>query len=191
MKLMHYLLERLNKYYTKYMLNQLRKGTEAVIEYPQYFVNPQFVALGKRCIISHDVRIEAYTYFKWLKGVQRFRPKVVLGDNVRINPYCHIGAINEIIIGNNVLIASRVTILDHSHGEITEEDIQIPPASRKLFSKGPIIIKDNVWIGENAIILSGVKIGKNTIVGANAVVTKSFPDNVVVAGNPARIIKRF
>jgi acetyltransferase-like isoleucine patch superfamily enzyme len=54
----------------------------------------------------------------------------------------------------------------------------------------PVIIEENVWIGANAVILPGVKIGKNSIVGAGSIVTKDVEENVIVAGNPARIIKR-
>ena len=60
---------------------------------------------------------------------------------------------------------------------------------RKLISKGPVIISDNVWVGEGVVILPDVSIGKNAIIGANTVVTKDVPDNAVVAGNPAKLIK--
>ncbi|MNY78908.1 Galactoside O-acetyltransferase [compost metagenome] len=65
----------------------------------------------------------------------------------------------------------------------------MPPAKRRLYSKGPVIIEDNVWLGEGVVVLPGVTIGENSIVGANAVVTKSIPKNCVAGGNPARIIR--
>ena len=111
-------------------------------------------------------------------------------NNVSIQNDCHIGAINKIIIGDNVLIASRVYISDHSHGEITSEALLLPPIERKLVTKGSVIIGDNVWLGEGVVILPGVTIGKNSIIGSNAVVTKSLPENCVAAGNPAIVIKQ-
>lgn len=179
----------LNQYYSRYVLNKFKKHEDGYMEYPIYLVNPQYISIGRGCMISHNVRIEAYDYYKSHKKIQKFKPKIELGVNLRINPDCHLGAVNKIKIGDNVLIASRVTIIDHFHGEITAEELKIPPASRKLYSKGPVIIGDNVWIGENAVILPNVGIGDNVIIGANTVVTKSVPDNVVVVGNPARIIK--
>ena len=64
------------------------------------------------------------------------------------------------------------------------------PGSPEFIGKGPVIIEDNVWIGDKATILSGVKIGKGAIVAANAVVTKDVPAYSVVAGNPAKIIRK-
>ena len=106
-----------------------------------------------------------------------------------MNFRCHIGAINQIIIGDNVLIGSNVLITDHSHGINDDEDIDIAPSKRKLYSKGPVIIEDNVWIGENVSILPNVRIGKNSIIGANSVVLKDVPAYSIVAGNPAKVIK--
>jgi acetyltransferase-like isoleucine patch superfamily enzyme len=88
-----------------------------------------------------------------------------------------------------VLIASKVYISDHFHGNVTAEELDIAPVKRKLFSKGPVIIGDNVWIGEGVVIMPGVEIGNSCIIGANAVVTKSFPKDSVIGGNPARLIK--
>ena len=120
---------------------------------------------------------------------QKYNPSIVFGKNVCINYRCHIGVINRIVIGDNVLIGSNVLITDHSHGYNDDREINIPPADRILYSKGPVIIEDNVWIGANATILQGVKIGKNSIVGACSLVNKDVPENVVVAGIPAKIIK--
>ncbi len=113
---------------------------------------------------------------------------VSIGKNVSIGDYCHIAASNSVKIGNGVLIGSHVLITDHQHGKTGEESDKIP-AQRQLYSKGPVIIEDNVWIGDNAVIMPGVHIGKGSIVGANAVVTQNVLANTVVAGTPAKVIK--
>ena len=97
--------------------------------------------------------------------------------------------VGKLVIGNNVTLASRVTIIDHAHGKADYSDIEIPVMKRELSTKGPIIIEDNVWICEGAVVLSGIIIGKNAIVAANAVVTKNVPANSIVGGVPARVVK--
>ena len=119
---------------------------------------------------------------------QKFSPELIIGDNVRIEDFCHIGCTEKVVIGNGVLIASKVLITDHYHGVISRKDLNQIPSERLLCSK-PVIIGNNVWIGDTVSIMPGVVLGDNVIVGANAVVTHSFPDNVVIAGCPARIIK--
>ena len=85
------------------------------------------------------------------------------------------------------MIGSHVLIEDHSHGTIQE--IETPVAKRNLHSKGPIIIEDNVWIGENVCILENVTIGRCSIIGANAVVTHNIPPYSVAVGAPAKVVK--
>jgi len=88
------------------------------------------------------------------------------------------------------LIASKVYIADHSHGDTSLANLSLPPVYRPLFSKGKVIIEDDVWIGEGAAILPGVVIGRGAIIGTNAVVTKDVDPYTVVGGVPARIIKK-
>jgi lipopolysaccharide O-acetyltransferase len=100
----------------------------------------------------------------------------------------------SVIIGNNVLLASKIYISDCSHGcysgNVNDSNPDTLPVDRPLFSN-PIIIEDNVWLGEFVSVLPGVTIGKGTIVGANSVVSKSLPPNVIAVGSPAKPIKKF
>ncbi len=105
-----------------------------------------------------------------------------IGDYVLISPGSRISASDEVRIGNSVMMANSVYITDsdwHSIYDRTARDKRVTP----------VIIGDNVWLGDHSVVLKGVNIGDNSVVGANSVVTKDVPANVVVAGNPARVVK--
>ena len=118
-------------------------------------------------------------------------PYIIIGDRVWIGDYFNIHSVIGIEIGNGVLTGKWISILDNDHGKITAENLKTSPAERIIYSKGKIIIEDDVWIGDKVTILSGVTIGKGSVVAANAVVTKNVPPYSVVGGIPAKIIKSF
>lgn len=149
-------------------------------------LNPQYISIGENFWASHRFRIEAIDEYE----NQMFHPEIKIGKNVNFNTDIHIGCINKIEIGDNCLFASRIYITDHDHGTTDYDRIKIPPAKRELFSKGPVVIKNNVWVGEGVAILAGVTIGENSIIATNSVVTKDVPENCVVGGIPAQIIKK-
>jgi len=119
---------------------------------------------------------------------------LTIGKNVQINDYVHITAIHRVSIGDNALLASRIYISDVQHGNYSGEDAQSDPeiiAKERPLSYKDVVIEDNVWIGEGVSVLPGVTIGRSSIIGTNAVVTKDIPPMSIAAGNPARIIKTY
>lgn len=147
-------------------------------------LHPECLHFGK------NVGIDKYAYFlpcKEYAGV-KYSPHIKIGDGTWIGIRNSFACIDKIEVGNNVLFAGYVHLTDHSHGY---EDITKPCNIQPLISKGPIIIEDDCWLGFESEILSGVHIGKHAIVAARAVVTKDVPAYSIVAGNPARVVKRY
>ena len=107
-----------------------------------------------------------------------------LGDRVYVNFMCTIFDNNEVHIGNHVMIGPVVQIYTAAHPLQVEARIQGWEVAKS------IVIEDSVWIGGGAILLPGVTIGRNAVVGAGAVVSRSVPANTVVVGNPARVIRK-
>lgn len=164
----------------------LRFGKNSIIG-----VNSTFIGL-KKISIGNNTKIGCHAVITAWEKINNvlYSPHIIIGNNCSIGEYVHITSINHIEIGSNVLMGRRVTISDNSHGRnLSKDEIQIPPNQRKIYSKGGVIIEDNVWIGDKATILAGVKIGYGAIIGANSVVTKDIPPYCVVGGNPARILR--
>ncbi|WP_256010152.1 sugar O-acetyltransferase [Desertivirga xinjiangensis] len=119
---------------------------------------------------------------------------ISIGSNVIININCTFVDCNRIEIGNNVLIASNVQIYTATHPVgINERLVEgwVEGHENPFFRTYalPVKIEDNVWIGGGVVILPGVTIGKNTVIGAGSVVTKSIPENSVAYGNPCRVVR--
>jgi len=107
---------------------------------------------------------------------------ISIGDNVLVMNGVRISSADEIVIGNNCMLANFCYLTDADWHDLYNRK-ETPGKT------GPIVLKDGVWIGDSALVLKGVTIGENSIVGAGSVVRKDVPSNVVVAGNPAKIIK--
>lgn len=147
----------------------------------------KYISIGDCCFIGNNSILTAWDLYEG----QCFSPQISIGDDCHIGFQTHITAINHIEIGNNLLTGSHVLITDNSHGIFSLEELDIAPIRRNLFSKGPVVISDNVWIGAKATICPNVHIGKGAIIAANSVVTHDVPEYSMVAGVPAKIIKQF
>jgi len=109
-------------------------------------------------------------------------PGITIGDHVLISPGVRISAAVGITISDNCMVASNAYITDSDwHGIY---DRSLPPDSAY-----PVKLEDNVWIGDSAIICKGVTIGRNSIIGAGAVVSNDIPPNSIAVGNPARVVR--
>ncbi|TCP21489.1 acetyltransferase-like isoleucine patch superfamily enzyme [Scopulibacillus darangshiensis] len=111
-----------------------------------------------------------------------FGKNITIGKNVFFNTGCSFQDRGGISIGDGSMIGMNVTIATLNHG--------LPLETRNTTYPSPVIIGENVWIGSNATILPGVTIGDNSVVAAGAVVTKDVPENIVVAGVPAKAVKK-
>ena len=164
------------------------------------FLRRRFHYFGKGALVAYHTR--------QLKGLDKvtvgagtvFGEGLVLTTwnhgSVQIGCNCHFGfsnqltASNNITIGNSLLTGANVLISDNAHGRSVLSDMQLPPLERLIYSKGPVVIGNNVWLGQNVCVLAGVTIGDGAIVAANSVVTHDVPAFCVAAGSPAKVIKQ-
>ena len=167
----------------------------------QTFYRPAFGALGARSriiqplklrnmeniFIGRRVTVARHSWLFTLPAIPGRVPKLVIEDGCQIGNFNHITCVNSVTLGASVLTADRVHISDNSHGY---ENPDVPITDQPVVSKGPVTIGAGSWLGENVSILS-CSIGRNCVIGANAVVTRDIPDFCVVVGAPGRVIKQF
>lgn len=136
------------------------------------------IQIGRNCVFRSDHTSNLIgVNHKCIISTHHRTARIIIGDNCGFSGVT-VGAANEIVIGNNVLIGANAIITDFDwHSD------------RSNTSPQPVIIHDNVWIGVNSTVLKGVTIGKNSIIGANSLVVKDIPENVVAGGVPCRVLK--
>lgn len=144
------------------------------------FAGKQSMVVGDQVLFGRFARIEAIGEGDGIK--------LRIGNRSRIGPYAHIGAALSLTIGEGVGVATGVLIIDHDH------DFRDP--RKGYYNTGyllasPIVIHDNAWIGERAIVLKGVTIGKGAIIGAGALVNRDVPEYSIAVGVPAKVVRRF
>lgn len=143
------------------------------------------MSIGENSCFHDEIYLTAWPRYH----DQALTPTLTIGCGCNFGAYNHITCINSVTIGDNCLTGKWVTITDNSHGTTDTDSLHLPPECRNVMSKGPVIIGNNVWIGDKATILPGVTIGDGAIIAANTVVTKDVPAYSVCAGNPGKIIK--
>ncbi|MBR1545993.1 MAG: acyltransferase [Prevotella sp.] len=163
---------------------------------PRWYVRmlaPFYQHRGRGSKIYHSVRMDTPPYRQFSLGkrsviesyccINNAVGDVVIGDHTRVGIHCTV--IGPVTIGSHVNLAQGITVtaLNHNFKDTT---LRI---DKQGISTKPVVIGDDVWIGANAVILPGVTIGRHAVVAAGAVVTKDVPDNCIVGGVPAHIIK--
>lgn len=143
------------------------------------------ISLGDQVYLAPDVwlNVESDSGFG--------EPAITLAKGCRIGRRCIISAKNQIRLENDVLLAPSVLIMDHNH-EYSDPDT--PIHSQGTTPGGRIVIGRNCWLGYGSVVFCGsgtLELGHNSVVGANSVLTRSFPANSVVAGTPAKLVKRY
>lgn len=175
----------------------VKSGYNTFISPKVEIVNSKNIALGSNVVIekytrliangdSAEISIGDNTYMQSYVLLKTNGGKIKIGKDCTINDYSVLYGHGGLIIGNDVHISTHVIIVPMNH-IYKNPNISI---SKQGESKKGVIIEDDVWIGVNAVILDGVRIGKGCVVGAGAVVTKSIPPFSVVAGVPAKVIKK-
>lgn len=158
-----------------------RIGRKSTIYKPDMLQGMKFISIGERTHFQQGLWILA------LKTDNYIEPNINIGNDVYIGRYAHIVSIKNVTICDNVLIADKIYISDNIH---QYHDTSIPIKDQPILCKGPVTINEGAWLGENVCVI-GASVGKNAVVAANSVVTKDVPDYTVVAGAPARVIKKF
>jgi acetyltransferase-like isoleucine patch superfamily enzyme len=152
----------------------------------------QFDEAGRRGAIESGVRVLGEASIRLGDRVTLRRGVVLagngtltIGSHTTINDGCQISAFDAVHIGANVMFAPRVCVLDIDH----RFDSRDQPLRQQGYRTAPVFIGDDVWLGANAVVLRGVRIGRGAIVGANSVVTRDVPDYAIVGGVPARVLR--
>jgi acetyltransferase-like isoleucine patch superfamily enzyme len=141
------------------------------------------IEIGARVRIGDRARLQTITRF----GDAAYDPRIVIEDGTTIEDDCHIGCAGLVHIGRDVLVAGGVYLTDHRH---RYDDVAVPVRDQPLLV-GTVTVGAGSHLGENACILGPLAIGEHAVVGANAVVTRDVPARTVVAGVPARIVRRW
>jgi acetyltransferase-like isoleucine patch superfamily enzyme len=129
--------------------------------------------IGRWSWVGHDSKIRVH------EGEVSIGAKTVMGQECTISAYQHIS------IGRECIIADRVMLIDFDHGVV---EVERPIRLQGIY-KRDVRVGSNVWMGYGSCVLRGVSVGHNSIVGTNAVVTKDVPENAVVGGVPAKVLR--
>ena len=161
----------------------------------KWFLNPVKHKKGKGALIRRRTRMDVLPFNNFSLGAQSTIEDfstinngvgdVIIGERTRIGISNVV--IGPVTIGNDVMFAQHVVLSGLNHGY---EDIALPPSLQQVETK-PIVIEDEVWIGANAVVTAGVRIGKHAIIAAGCVVVKDVPAYAIVGGNPGKLLKQY
>jgi acetyltransferase-like isoleucine patch superfamily enzyme len=159
-------------------------GKDSFILLPRWVHNPGNIEIGKNSIIGRFCVLHPVIKYK----EQKFSSKIKIGSNVYIGGYNQIHAMNLIEIEDGCVLSEHVYISDIAHGFDPNGGLIM---QQNLECKGPVHIGANTFIGYGVSIMPDVSLGRNCIVGTRSVVTHSFPDYSMIAGSPAKLLKKY
>ena len=159
------------------------KGLSVIFAFPD-----SEIKIGRGSYIQSDFYSNLLGLYQRCIIVAKYGGKIVIGENCGISG-ATIYAFESITIGDDTLIGANCKIVDNDFHPL-EVDYRKPEFIQSHTKRSPVIIGKNCFIGMNSIILKGTELGNNVIVGAGSVVHGTFPDNCIIAGNPAKIIKK-
>jgi acetyltransferase-like isoleucine patch superfamily enzyme len=166
--------------YGLYVRSRLHSvGAQSSVHPPATLYKPQLISLGRKTVIREHAWLNAG------RG-QGAEPVLRIGNGCYIGRFVQINAANSVVLEDKVLVADKVYISDVDH---KFSDPSLPVIDQGVVSKGKVLLREGCWIGTGAVILSGVTVGRNAIVGANSIVNRDVPDYAVVAGSPAKILR--
>jgi acetyltransferase-like isoleucine patch superfamily enzyme len=151
-----------------------------------YIASPFRVDGARQIDVGHEVVMQKGAWL-YCVGVDGIVPKLQLGKGCVFGYNNHIACVRDVVIGDHVLTANNVYISDNIHAY---EDISRPIIQQPVLFKSSVSIGDGSWIGENVSIIAS-RVGKNCVIGANAVVTHDIPDFSVAVGIPAVVIRQY
>lgn len=158
-------------------------GIRSSIGRNSHIVGKKYIHIGDRCYFGTNLRLEAISSY----AGDTFSPRIEIEDNVCINQNFHCTCAESLKIGGGTSITANCGIFDIVH---PYEDVFTNPREAKIRTK-PVVIGRDCLIGMNSVIMPGTRLGNHCVVGANSTVCGTFPDYCVVAGSPAKIIKKY
>lgn len=162
-------------------------GEGAVVHPRARVVGAKYMSIGEGTYVSAYVRLEAIDKNPFT-GESLGKPRVEIGRNVIINARAHVGCIGEIVIEDEVGIATGALLVDASQLML---DPALPIKRQDEVFGGRVVIRYGSVIGEHAAVLPGVTVGPMSYVGANSVVTRNVPPYSIAAGAPARVLRTY
>ncbi len=158
-------------------------GKHTVIQMPVRLVGERRIAIGNNVFIAAGA---------WLQVIDDGEPSdevaLRIGDDCAFAGGSVLSAVKSLTLGRNVVCARNCYIADHSHAYMA---VGVAVVEQGLTDVLPVVIEDDVWLGQNVLVLPGVRIGRGAVIGANSVVHSDVPSYSVAVGVPARIVRRF
>jgi len=161
-----------------------RCGRYSLIMRPRRIDGSRAISIGERTLVSK---------YSWLSTIDKhasesFQPELIIGNDVYIGQYCCIVSSRKVVIEDGCVLSEKVYISDTAHGLDPEMGLIM---QQKLVRKGGVHLGKSTFIGYGACVMPGVTLGEHCVVGANSVVTRSFPAFSMLVGVPARLIKTY